>query len=290
MTIRFKGHCGQDPNMPVLPENPPNMKRAGPGKWEGPCPFQGGNNRLQMVEGKRIWCRHCNTIKYLDNATFTPTAPAPYVYSVPTQSLLDQDLAAKFHKALTKEHRAYFHGRGINDEWIDRAQLGWKEEWRRYSIPCFQNGILYAMQHRRSSDKQEKRYISETNSWPDLLYGGEDFKARKLMYVVIVEAPLDRLALESHGFPAVARFCGNNQEHPWHKEFNPYIANAIDKIIVSDNDENQQGLLYAELKRVQIPGSRVVTPKLKDIGQYYEKGRDAEVSAVLGVPALRRRT
>lgn len=298
MTIRFKGHCCQDPNMPVLPDNPPNMVRAGRRMWKGPCPFMGGFDRLQMKEGRMIWCRTCDTIKYLDaGAEFVPREA--YVYEVPQTSGIDQSLADTYHKALKKEHREYFHKRGISDEWIDRAKLGWRETWvtedgkivpwHRYSIPCYQNGILYAMQY-RASKPTKRRYASETGSFSDLLYGSEDFTERSPLYVVIVEGPLDRLALESHGFPAVARFCGNNKQHPWHGQFTATIRGAIDKIIVADNDENMQGLLFANLKRVEIPGSRIVTPELKDVGEYYKSGRGAEISALLSVPPLYKET
>jgi len=277
----------QDESMPVLPDNPPDMRRAGVGKWEGPCPYRGGTNRIQIVEGERIWCRHCDTVKFLRGKEFS-TRKTPYQYVVPPESKIPQGIALQYHKALKPEHRNYFRGRGISDEWIDRALLGWREDWKRYSIPCFYQGRLYAMQYRASLPGQEVRYISEAGSFSDLLYGGEDFTKRKPMFVVVVEAPLDRLALESHGIPAVARFCGNNVAHSWHREFTKVIGSAIDKIIVADNDKSGIGILYADLKREQIPGSRVVLPKLrKDIGEYYKDGLSAEVPLLLGLPAAR---
>ena len=162
--------------------------------------------------------------------------------------------------------------------------LGWKKKWERYSIPCFYRGQLWALQYRASKYGQSPRYLSESGSFSDLLYGYDFYVKFKPQAVVIVEGPLDALALWSHGYPAVSRFCGNNTGVPWHIEFSQLLSYSNEKVIVADNDEPEKGMTFAKLKAEFMRGSRVVVPcRAKDIGEMLEQGRAKELPQLLGI-------
>lgn len=113
---------------------------------------------------------------------------------------------------------------------------------------------------------------------------------------MIVEAPLDALALWSHGYPAVAKFSGNSRHGGWRPEFNQLIASAAERIIVADNDARQKpdgsweypGRDIARMRASQVPRSRIVTPPspYKDIGELYSLGKSELVTALLGIPPI----
>jgi len=266
---------------PEIPDIIPNAKKKG-NHWVAPCPFQGGEDRMQIYDD-HTWCRACGAYKR------TRVIPGRQikrkgVYVIPDKPPVGQSLAAEYHDNLRPGDYDYFAGRGISRIWADLGMLGWKKKWERYSIPCFYQGQLWALQYRASKYGQTPRYLSESGSFSDLLYGYDFYVKIKPQAVVIVEGPLDALALWSHGYPAVSRFCGNNTGVPWHVEFSHLLSCSNEKVIVADNDEPEKGLTFAKLKAGFMPGSRVVVPqRAKDVGEMLQQGRAKELPQLLGL-------
>lgn len=277
----------------TMPVDIPRL-RGGQRRKDGPCPFTGGHDRIcwQAACGpysEHWWCRVCNGLGFTGAWKPSLRHVSRPRYSVPDKPPIAQSLAREWQLALTKlGDLSFFTRRGISPNWIAKAQLGFRPGWNRWAIPCFHHGQLYAIQYRARACARPK-YLSEPGSFSDLLYGSEWL--RDAPFVVIVEAPLDALALWSHGYPAVAKFNGNSRHGGWHAEFNTLLP--PERIVVADNDARlgrsggmeRPGAEIAEARARQIPNARFVTPPdpYKDIGEMYAAGRADLVSSLIGL-------
>ena len=134
------------------------------GEYAGPCPFCGGNDRFRVWpedRGGRYWCRSCgkrgDAIQYLRdyrNLSFAeackvlgrepgprPNGPRP---EAPGWTPRDQSIPSPLWTAkagafliwaqeslwsdVGSEARAFLHGKGLNDETIRTAGLGWNSK------------------------------------------------------------------------------------------------------------------------------------------------------------------
>jgi DNA primase len=96
---------------------------------------------------------------------------------------------------------------------------------------------------------------------------------RSWPYVVIVEGVLDCMLLDQLGIPAVAPFGGGGV---WDPRWTHSLDRAREIVIVADDDEDGQGLVYAEKKRKMLGRGQVVFPPggYKDIGEAYTGGEN----------------
>ena len=296
----------------------PEVKGTFNGRFtqEVACPKCGGHTRFRYRcdlrdHTERVFCSHCapdglNAIKYamwmhdydFENAVKWLVGVGQKVgpankYVPPPLVPLDPQIAIRCHEA-PGTWREYFYSRGINDEWIDRAMLGYNLEYGRYAIPCFQKndqgvnelwGIQYRMRpevERKIRERGEKpvRYISEKGGHNHRLFNTDAIN-RPLPYALVVEGPLDCLSLGSFGVPAVAGFHGNNKSKAWDTSWNKYLRQAARIYIIPDNDRNGMGDLIAFSKLNDIPHSAIcrLPCAFKDTGEfirhYMKQGHDA---------------
>lgn len=279
----------------AMPSDIPRL-RGGARRKDGPCPFTGGHDRICWQAdthhfSEHGWCRVCDGLGFTSNRR--PSVLSRPSYRVPDQPAIAQSLARQWQLALDKlGDLRFFTGRGISPAWVQRAQLGYRPDWDRWAIPCFHNGQLYGVQYRARTPSARAKYLSEPGSFGDLLFGSQWLCESP--FVVIVEAPLDALALWSHGYPAVAKFNGNSRHGGWHAEFNRQLP--PERILVADNDPRPSidgtrvspGADIAAARARQIPNARIVTPPgpYKDIGELYTAGRSDLVASLIGRPPL----
>ena len=262
-----------------------NLTRRPSGEYHAACPESGRHgDRLRIFlsdrvsdTGQRYWsvfCRQCSMHKFIPVDEGTPDVGK--LYSKPRTDYVNvpRSFVEETHANLGK-HRVYFARRGISDEVIKDHRLGWCKERERYSIPCFDDDTVYAVQFRASRPDQEPKYISYKGGFNRVLFNSHAVKGRQMPFVFIVEAPLDALALESIGLPAVAQFDGNSR-NSWQPEWNDYLKGAVMNVIIADNDD--AGMLIALGKKARIPNSIVVTPPgpFKDVGEYLQSGRSLD--------------
>lgn len=263
------------------------------------CPHVGGHDRVVIwPEGggpqggpARIWCRFCGMQDTIGPDGIIGGVPAtlekhePFVPE-PRRPTLDPEIAELYHRSITPEAYRYFASRGISKGVADYYKLGWKEvgyygtrkySARRYSIPGYviENGewILYGIQLRSSerySDKK-KRYVSEKGSINQILFNTQVVAMATSAYILVVESPLDAMALRSFGYPAVSPFDGN-AKGAWKSEWTVLLSRIPERIIIPDNDENGAGEVLAADKKNEIPRSRLLwLPKqYGDVGKLIE--------------------
>ena len=132
------------------------------GEYAGPCPWCGGSDRFRVWpedRDGRYWCRGCgksgDAIQYLrdyremsyrnacellnitpaeprhdegrqERPTFTPKEPTPppLTWTVKATAFLEMSQAALWTEA-GDDARAFLYGKGLNDDTIKRAGLGW---------------------------------------------------------------------------------------------------------------------------------------------------------------------
>ena len=311
----------------------PEVKGTFNGRFtrEVACPKCGGHTRFRYRcdlndHSERVFCSHCapgglNAIKYAmwmhdygykDAVKWLlgvgqKVGPANK-YVPPPLVPLDPQIAIRCHEA-PGIWREYFYSRGINDEWIDRAMLGYSLEYGRYAIPCFQKndqgvnelwGIQYRMRpevERRIRERGEKpaRYLSEKGGHNHRLFN-TDAVSKPLPYALVVEGPLDALSLSGFGIPAVACFHGNNKSKAWDTAWNKHLSQVSSILIIPDNDVSGMGDLIALSKLNDIPRAAIyrLPGEFKDAGKliehYVPQGRDAVAAALsqwLGKPLLK---
>ena len=228
------------------------------GEWAGPCPFCGGHDRFRVwpeQDGGRFWCRQCemqgDAIAYVqrrDGITFAeacerlggqkaaPSAsvsrnvqkcPAPEHLFPETEppSAVWQARAREFVAYAQgqlwqrPDALAYLHDRGLSDDTIREAGLGYYDgldrdknvrRWgvqgsyvwlpRGWVIPCESGGGLWYVKIRRHPDDlgpDDAKY--QTLKGGHLTMYGLDTLAREhYSDVVICEGELDALLLRQH--------------------------------------------------------------------------------------------
>jgi DNA primase len=113
-------------------------------------------------------------------------------------------LVDRYHQALPARIRAWLQDRGISENMITHAVLGWTGS--ALAIPIFDCAGRFAfVKFRRDPEERDParpKYWSSPGAHADL-YGWENMRARHER-LVICEGELDRLCLESLGIPAVS--------------------------------------------------------------------------------------
>jgi DNA primase len=118
--------------------------------------------------------------------------------------LTPRDIAERYNRFMPDEVRQFLKDRGIAATVIDRELLGF--DGKRIVIPLFGETTRDVIGFRYAAipkDPWDEPIITSDGDSEPLLYGRETL-VRKPHRVVICEGELDRLVLESRGFPAVA--------------------------------------------------------------------------------------
>ncbi len=262
---------------------------------------------ITPLGGKRgqdlFWCRSCDTGGESTDGVKPAVAVNPKVqfHGLPVLHIVEA-----FH--VTAGSRLnYYRARGINDEQIRLHKLGFNHfhglYHNRYSIPCFVDGELQAVQYRIPDENWDQyvgwctarnvrpaKYLSERGGNNAVLFNTDVIPPEGLPYLLYVEGPLDALALRSAGFPAIAMFMGNNKGVGWKREWSKRVALVEEIIVVPDNDGH--GDLIARAKLMDTPRSRglKLPAMFKDIGEFIQalpdESRKQELYNWLGLPPI----
>lgn len=112
------------------------------------------------------------------------------------------DLAEKWHKAMTEDLRLYLNGRGINDKNIEKYKLGYGECMGRHwlTIPHYNKDgkVVYFKLRRLSEDESTPKYKVYPSGASIIPYGVKELVESRSDDVLVCEGELDRIiALQS---------------------------------------------------------------------------------------------
>lgn len=180
----------------------------------------------------------------------TPITRAKTVKESPPKTSHEQ--IEEWHLNLPQEIRDWFgEDRGLTNEIINQAKLGWDGTSVIIPIPDGKGGWLYAKK-RQPPGKEgvSPRYLLPTGA-KTALFGRETLLGAKS--VVICEGELDALVLRSHGFIAVSSTSGAGTfDESWIVEFEGIPSVSI---IYDNDDPGRSGAL--KVGRL-IPHARIV--------------------------------
>lgn len=144
------------------------------------------------------------------------------------------DKIDELHSGLNKEAIDYMASRGINLETLNEFRVGYSEQKRMITIPCYShNNIPVGVIGRSIEGKrfQYSRGMPIAKVWFNL-----NSARRKSSTAIVVEASMDALKIHQAGFPNVVAILGGNVSDYKMDLLNKYF----DKIVImTDNDENK---------------------------------------------------
>ncbi len=192
--------------------------------------------------------------------------------SLVEERFMNQEAYKQYNQNLPERIKKWLNARGINDEIINRSFIGWDKD--KITIPIFdKNGEWLFFKYRKDPEdtNEDKPKYWHSLKGMIVLYGIENLN-KNLSQIIICEGELDRLLLESKGFPAVTSIGGAGT---FRKEWADEIKKISKIYICFDNDE--AGMKGAERIAKLIPHARVITlpemeEKRKDITDYFTLG------------------
>ena len=169
-----------------------------------------------------------------------------------------KDLVEQYHQALPERIRKWLENeRVLTTKIIDRFRLGW--DGRAITIPIFDRYGNFAFFKFRKDPKENNpeipKYWYEKGKSAEL-YGWEHFRDTIPEKIIICEGELDKLTLESNGFPAVTSTGGAGT---FKEEWVEVLKNIPEVFICFDNDEagregaEKVGKLIPKVKIVYLP-------------------------------------
>lgn len=305
------------------------VARTNGGEYAGPCPFCGGCDRFRVWPNQdrgRYWCRVCgkhgDAIDYLKetrglsfrdacaelgiepaNRQGGPAHEPIQGVLTPRETIPPGDLWSNFARIYLdsakeilheeKEIMAWLHRRGLNDNTIDRAELGWiradilfdrrswglkpekkengkdKRLWfpAGLVIPLVLNGTVARLRIRRRQPDGDFRYYILPGS--DTRPMGFQLARNAL---VIVESELDGLLIDQEAGDLVGTVALGSVGIRPDQEKNE-ILNQADPILVSlDFDEAGAKASWNFWTRTYPKAKRWPVPVGKDPGEAFQKG------------------
>lgn len=168
-------------------------------------------------------------------------------------------------------HREYWYKRCFTNETIDRAKLGYYNEW--YLIPLYENSEFVNFQMRRDEpQKAITQWYRRGKALP--LYNENLLEFTKKIY--ITESATDAILLTQFGFPCVSP----NGSGTWKSEWFSKFSKIKEIIYLADNDK--AGLKGASLvaNSLGIYRTKVVLFEGKeekyDSGKFFQDGETKE--------------
>lgn len=244
------------------------------GEYSGPCPFgRGGDDRAAIWPARQdnapgdfnFYCRkECSdcpgidvervagggTTGWIGDAKVSGKIVGPDGTEVP-----GMDKVLEYHKSLNADTVEYLRSRGIQDRAIRNFLIGTNE--RRFTIPCIAGGKCHGIKKRWIGTPPKKmiaKYTMVPGSKAVAIFNYDRLMARKRWdYILIVEAPLDVMAMDQMGIPAICPFGGGGV---WSPSWLRSLRHVETIIHVADYDE--AGLEYAK-KRKQMLKRGVIT-------------------------------
>lgn len=144
------------------------------------------------------------------------------------------------------QNRNYWYNRLLNDDVINRFQLGYHDGW--YTIPLFMDGTFRNFQCRR--DVPLKSIRPWYRGIGPMLFNSEILKL--VDNIIITEGTVDAIYLNQIGFPAISHTTGAGWMHKlWFDRF----VRQRDIVYIADNDK--AGLLAAKKVAESLSTNRV---------------------------------
>jgi hypothetical protein len=178
----------------------------------------------------------------------------------------------KLHRNLTKEYRGYWYARGINDETLNSAKIGYEPEKRFYTFPYYdEQGNCWA--YKRINIQKDERWYPVGAKGIRLFNIKDIAKARvEGVSLYIAEGEKDGLVLIMCGY----RCIGVSGVNGFKDEYASLFYGIKDIVICYDNDPPGQvnGKKVAELIgcRARLLTWRDGDPK--DVNDLYLKNRE----------------
>lgn len=289
------------------------------GEWAGPCPWCGGTDRFRVWPEPRdgkpdYWCRQCgrkgDAVQYLrdrDGLTFAeakdrlglpserqqrPTTPRPRVDPEPAPPGVEWQAAARqvvsaCASALWADGGAvalgYLRGRGLDDDTIWRARLGWNPErrdlhglWveRGITVPWYMDADLWAVNVRcfdagGNPEKQSgRKYRALAGGLKAIPYGVGSLAGKAV--AVVVESELDALLVTQEAGDLVGAVAlGSAKGLP-----SAGLAHLLPcRRLLVGGDEDAAGASMAAKWRAFSPRVRSVhVPQGKDVTEFWQAG------------------
>lgn len=161
----------------------------------------------------------------------------------PTRPDIDPGLVAHYHNALMglkgSIRDVLRTKRGLTDETLKHAQLGWDGE--RVTIPIYDeyNTLANFRRYKWNSTDNKKKVINYTDEFNNTygevrIYGIDRLVDDSVPYIVWTEGEMDRIINEQHGFPSA---CPTSGAGTWKPEWGKLFRNKKRVYLAQDNDE-----------------------------------------------------
>jgi len=106
-----------------------------------------------------------------------------------------------------REYTPYWEQRGISRDSILRYRLGYSPEMDRAVVPVFDNNVLVGWTARTLTDGVEPKWLhAPFMDRRHLLFGLDQAISRAGSFLIVCEAPLDAIFVDSYGYSAIAIF------------------------------------------------------------------------------------
>lgn len=156
--------------------------------------------------------------------------------------------------------KKYLNDRGISDEVILEAQIGWDDLQRKISIPVFDmKGNFLFNKYRRDPDTNYGPKYTYDRGSTSSLYG---FSKNDSPFVIITEGELDALVLKSRGVFAVSSTGGSGT---FRKEWSDFFRGEFEKEVYICYDTDDAGVRGAINVQTVLPEARIIwLPKMEN--------------------------
>lgn len=190
-------------------------------------------NSQEIVGDALIYLTKVRGMSFADAKSYLKSQDgyeSTFVYTVKANNQQDivvfPELVDVFHD-LGRTRREYWYKRGINDNTIDRYQLGWYNGYN--TIPIFVDGTFRNFQLRQ--DVPEKRIKGYYRGVGPLIYNSDVLRVTDKVFVS--EGLTDCLRLNQEGIPAVSH---NTGAGGWVNSWFKYFINQKEVYVIFDND------------------------------------------------------
>lgn len=303
------------------------VARTHGGEWAGPCPFCGGRDRFRVWPnhkegtGGRFWCRGCgkagDAIDYLRESRGLSFAEAcaeleidPKQHRVrqtekegfelreaTSPSLKWQARAGAFLKGTvetlwkSKEALSFLYGRGLRDETIQAAGLGWnprtryeeREAWgleplrdekgglkklwlpAGLVIPWTVGGDVLRLRIRRPAGETRYYNLPASDMRPMIFHRGQDG-------LTVVESELDALLIEQEAGDLIGVVALGTATAKPDQELNGLLKRASSILVSLDFDEAGARAAWRYWLSTYRNARRWPTPTGKDPSEAFQQG------------------
>ena len=244
------------------------FKRVSSDEFSSSCPWCGGEDRFRVWTTGNYWCRpgpgHCGRKGWVDELDGTAKLTKDALLELRLQQLeraqkeTERRVSALermahcqdhriYHAALNDEAREWWYAEGINDDSIERYQLGYcprcptdKSGRSSYTIPIINDGQLLNIRHRLKTNGGDKYrpHMAGLGTQlfnADFLHGAKD--------TIIVEGSKKSIVLDQQGLGSVAIM----GKRAFKKEWLAWFGNLTTIYVILDPDAKESALRLASI-------------------------------------------